>query len=193
MLVLGITGGTGSGKSTVCSYLEKKGAYIIDADLVAREIVEKGRPALCEIKEAFGEDILFEDGSLDRKKLGRIVFASAQKLNILNEITHKYIIAEIKKRAQKEVARIAVIDAALLFETELYKLCNKTIAVTADKEERKSRIVRRDSLEEETAKNRIASQMENSYYEKNADFIIVNDGTLDELKLKIDKILKELL
>ena len=138
--ILGVTGGTGSGKSTVCEYLKEKGAKIIDADIVAREIVMKGKPALFEIEEAFGSDVLFSDGSLDRKKLGKIVFASSEKLNILNGITHKYIIEEIKNRVSESDENLVIIDAALLFETELFKLCHKTVAVTADKKEREKRI-----------------------------------------------------
>ncbi len=193
MLTIGVTGGTGSGKSTVCSYLKEKGAKIIDADALAREIVEKGKPALSEIVEAFSDEILLSDGSLDRKKLGEIVFASSEKLNILNEITHKYIIEEIKKRVSNSEAALTVIDAALIFETELFKLCDKTIAVVAKKKEREKRIIKRDALSDRVAKNRIASQKENDFYEKNSDFVIVNDGDLSDLELKIDEVLKELM
>lgn len=193
MLIIGVTGGTGSGKSTVCSYLKEKGAKIIDADALAREIVEKGKPALSEIVEAFSDEILLSDGSLDRKKLGEIVFASSEKLNILNEITHKYIIEEIKKRVSNSEAALTVIDAALIFETELFKLCDKTIAVVAQKKEREKRIIKRDALSDRVAKNRIASQKENDFYEKNSDLVIVNDGDLSDLELKIDEVLKELM
>lgn len=193
MLIVGVTGGTGSGKSTVCTYFKEKGAKIIDADIVARDIVLKGMPALLEIKEVFGSDVLFSDGSLDRKKLGKIVFASPEKLNILNGITHKYIIEEIKNKVFSSNEKMVVIDAALLFETELFKLCNKTIAVTAPENERERRILKRDSLEAETAKNRIASQKENSFYAEHSDYVIINDGDLDNLKSKTGEILKELM
>ncbi|MBE7027644.1 MAG: dephospho-CoA kinase [Ruminococcaceae bacterium] len=193
MLIVGVTGGTGSGKSTICAYFKEKGAKIIDADIIARDIVKEGKPALFEIKEAFGSDILFSDGSLDRKKLGKIVFASSEKLNILNGITHKYIIKEIKDRVFSSSEEMVVIDAALLFETELFKLCDKTIAVTAPENERKKRIIKRDSLDVQTAKNRISSQKENSFYEEHSDYVIVNDGDLDGLKFKAGRVLKELM
>lgn len=193
MLVLGVTGGTGSGKSTVCEYLKENGAKIIDADIVAREIVMKGKPALLEIEEAFGSEVLFSDGSLDRKKLGKIVFASGEKLNILNRITHKYIIEEIKNRVNEAEEKLVVIDAALLFETELFKLCQKTLAVLADKKEREKRILKRDSIESETAKNRIASQKESEFYETHSDYVIVNDAGVEELKYQVNELIKELM
>lgn len=193
MLIVGVTGGTGSGKSTICAYFKEKGAKIIDADIIAREIVKKDMPALFEIEEVFGSDVFNSDGSLDRKKLGKIVFASAEKLNILNGITHKYIIKEIKNRVCSCNGEMVVIDAALLFETELFRLCDKTIAVTAPENERKRRILKRDSLDVQTAKNRISSQKENSFYEEHSDYVIVNDGDLDSLKFKADEVLKELM
>ena len=191
--VIGITGGSGSGKSTVSLLVEKHGAYIIDADIVAREIVEKGKPALLEIKKAFSEDVIKEDGSLDRKKLGSIVFADNKKLNILNGITHKYIIDEIKNKVSQKDDGLFVIDAALLFQTELFKMCEKTIAVISEKAKRKQRIVARDNIEEKTAEDRISSQDDDEYYRKRADYVIENDGSLSELSEKTERILKELM
>lgn len=191
--VVGITGGTGSGKSTVSSIMEKCGAYIIDADLVAREIVKIGKPALFEIKRAFGEEMILENGSLDRKKLGLVVFADGEKLNILNGITHKYIIEEIKNKVKKKDDGLIVIDAALLFQTELFNMCDKTIAVVAPKTKRQERIISRDNIGEKTAKDRISSQDDDNYYKERADFVIKNDGSIIELEKKTEKILKELM
>lgn len=189
--VLGITGGTGSGKTTVTSYLKEKGAFVIDADVVAREIVSVGMPALLEIKEAFG-DVFFKDGSLNRKKLGNIVFSDSEKLNILNNITHKYIIEDIKNKVLKNDGFI-IIDAALLFQTELFKLCDKTLLVLADKEKRQNRIINRDSLSKETAKNRIASQEDYEKLRDCSDYVLENSGTLEDLKNKVDLIVKEIM
>lgn len=192
-LVIGITGGTGSGKSTVCSVMKQRGAKIIDADIVAREITEKGKPALSEIERAFGKDVLFPDGSLDRKKLGAVVFSDNEKLNILNGITHKYIIDEIEKTVRSSTCGILVIDAALLFQTGLDRLCDKTVAVTAKEDVRQRRIARRDGLSAKTAKDRIASQDDDAYYRQRADYAIVNDKGLIELKSEAERILKELM
>lgn len=189
--VLGITGGTGSGKTTVTSYLKEKGAFVVDADVVAREIVSVGMPALFEIEEAFG-NVFLSDGSLDRKKLGSIVFADSKKLNILNNITHKYIIEDIKNKISQNEGFI-IIDAALLFQTELFKLCDKTLLVLADKEKRQNRIINRDSLSEDAAKNRIASQEDYENLKFRSDYVLENSGTIEDLKNKVDLIVKEIM
>ena len=192
-LIIGVTGGTGSGKTTVSTYLKEKGAMIIDADIVAREIVMPGKAALSEIEDSFGNDVILSDGSLNRKKLASIVFTDSKKLNILNSITHKYIIDEINSAVNKKQDGIVVIDAALLFQTELFKLCDKTLSVIADRDVRKKRIISRDGLSEEMAQNRISSQEPDSYYEAKSDYVVVNNGDADSLKFEIDRILKELM
>ena len=192
-LIIGITGGTGSGKSTVSSYLKEKGAEIIDADIVAREIVMPGKKALSEIIEAFGKSVILPDGCLDRKKLGAIVFSDSEKLNILNDITHKYIIEEIEARISKKQNGLIVIDAALLFQTKLFELCDKTISVLADENVRKIRIMNRDGLSEESAKNRISSQPDDCFYQGKSDYIMFNNGEVDSIKIETDRILKELM
>ena len=192
-IVIGVTGGTGSGKSTVSSYLKERGAKIIDADIVARKIVMPGETALSEIEKSFGKEVILPDGCLDRKKLASIVFSDGERLNILNSITHKYIIADISRTLSETEENIAVIDAALLFQTELHKLCDKTIAVIADEKVRKERIINRDGLSEELAQNRISSQEPNSFYEERGDYVLVNDGKFDCLKIEIERILKELM
>ena len=190
--IIGITGGSGSGKTTVTSYLKEKGAFVIDADIVAREIVSPGKPALLEIREAFSDVVILPDGSLDRKMLGNIVFSDSEKLNILNNITHKYIVEDIKAKA-KENGGFIVIDAALLFQTELDLLCDKTLLVTADKTKRKDRIIKRDNLTEDLAQNRISSQEDYEMYKEKADFHLENCGTLEDLKNKTDLIVKEIM
>ena len=119
MTVIGLTGGSGSGKTAIASLLQKKGIDIIDADIIAREIVKKGEPALDEIVEEFGGDILLSSGELDRKKLGSIVFTNKEKLKNLNKITHKYITKIIMQNLSKHASEIVVIDAALLKESGL--------------------------------------------------------------------------
>lgn len=186
--VLGITGGTGSGKSTVSQILKANDAKIIDADLVARKIVMPSMPALAEIKEAFGEEVILPDGTMHRKKVGEIVFSDNEKLSILNNITHKYIIAEIKSFLNENDGFL-VVDAALLFQTDLFKLCDKTICVLAPQNLRQKRIEKRDNLSSEHAKNRISSQESEDYYRQKADYILENDGSLEDLKRKIEEII----
>ena len=191
--VIGVTGGTGCGKSTVSSILKELGAKIIDADIVSREIVKKGQPALAEIKETFGGGVILADGSLDRKKLGAIVFADKKKLDILNKITHKYIIEEITKAELSFKDGIFIIDAALLFQTGLDKLCNKTISVVSGEDVRMKRLNERDGLTLNEAKNRISSQENEIYYKNHSDYVIENNGTIDELKSETERILKEIM
>ncbi|MBR2500729.1 MAG: dephospho-CoA kinase [Clostridia bacterium] len=186
--VLGITGGTGSGKGTVSQILKEKGVKIIDADLVARKIVMPSMPALAEIKEAFGEEVILPDGTMDRKKVGEIVFSDSEKLSILNNITHKYIIAEIKSFLSENDGVLGI-DAALLFQTELYLLCDKTLCVLAPQSLRQKRIEIRDNLSSELAINRISSQESEDYYRQRADYILENDGSLEDLKKKIEEII----
>ncbi len=190
--VLGITGGTGSGKSTVAEILKSNGALVVDADIVARKVVKSGKPALSEIEEKFGRGVILSDGELDRKKLGQIVFSDSKKLSILNDITHKYIIADIKSFVEENDGFL-VIDAALLFQTELYKLCDKTLCVLASKSLRQERIEKRDNLSSELAKNRIFSQNEEEYYRQRADYVLVNDGSIEDIKNKAESIVKEIL
>ncbi len=186
-MIVGITGGSGTGKSTACRFFEQKGWLIIDADSVAREVCSKGTKCLQEIKSEFGEKIIDENGNLKRKELGEIVFADKSRLDKLNSITHKYIVEEIKNRAKNKDRNI-VIDAPLLLETGLDGICDKTLCVLADEDIRISRICKRDSISVETAKNRIASQKDDSYYRDRCDFWVMNNGTEDELTMEMSKI-----
>ncbi|MBQ2695797.1 MAG: dephospho-CoA kinase [Clostridia bacterium] len=190
--VLGLTGGSGCGKSLAASFLKKHGAEIIDADKIAREILEPGKPALKEIVEAFG-GVLLPDGSLNRKKLGNLVFSDEDSLHRLNAITHTYIIDEIKKAVNASQNSFIVIDAPLLLECGLDSLCTACVCVLADKELRKARIMTRDNLTEQEAENRIASQKDDGYYKSRCKFFIENNGDAASLEQSITHILKELL
>lgn len=187
--IIGITGGSGSGKSFISHFFKRDGIVIISADEVARFVVRKGMPCLDEITESFGREILNEDGTLNRKKLGKIVFQDASRLKLLNTITHKYIEQEIIHRIGKLENTIGVvIDAAVLLESELKKYTGIIIAVIAERELRISRLVTRDDISAEEAAMRIDAQHPNSYYADKADFVIYNNGDLNELELETNMV-----
>lgn len=186
-VILGVTGGSGCGKSAFCRELSRLGAYVIDADVVARQIVEKGMPALMEIKEEFGEEYLLPDGTLNRKKLGEFVFFNPLKLEKLNEITHKYITEEINKKLKEKEYGLRIIDAALLFESGLDKICDHTASVLASRDVRAARIMERDDISQIAAYSRIDAQQNDEFYKKRADDVIENDGAEAELIAKAQK------
>lgn len=182
MRVFGLTGQTGAGKSTVASFLSKKGFFVLDGDKIARLVTEKGSAALSELCAAFGNDILFEDGTLNRKKLAERAFASKKSTAVLNKITHPYIDGLFKnelKKAENAGFAFALIDAAALLESPSKALCEKIIAVLCPLEIRLERILRRDGLTKEEALRRINAQKDEEYYKKNADIIIRNYPPFD--------------
>lgn len=179
--VLGLTGGTGAGKSLISAILQKKGAKIIDADKLSREITKEGGIALGEIDKAFPGVI--KNGMLDRKALGRIVFSDKEKLLILNEITHKYIIKLTKEEIEASKGLI-VLDAPLLFEAGEDKLCDKVIFVDADDEIRLARIMKRDNLSIDDARARINAR-DLAVIKAKCDFVILNDGDAEKLEKEI--------
>lgn len=190
MKIIGITGGSGSGKTTVAKLFEKKNMYRIDADAVAREVVEKGSPALEKIKYEFGSGVIRPDGTLDRKALADIVFNDTQKLEKLNNITHGYIIERIDRLLSQCDCEWAIIDAAALFESGLDEKCDAVIAVVADTAVRKKRIMERDNMDEKSAEARIKAQKEVKFYVIDSDFVIVNNSGEYNLKKETEKIFK---
>ena len=157
MYVIGITGGSGSGKSTVSGALQAIGYIILDADKIAREIVQPGKPALQEIEKIFGKNVINADGTMNRKAVAKIVFSDKKELDKLNKITHKYITESIKASIQNAKSHV-VIDAPLLYESGLDTLCEAVVGVTASFDVRLERIMARDSLTEEEAKMRLNAQ-----------------------------------
>ena len=192
--VIGLTGGTGSGKSTVSRIAGELGAGVIDADMIAREIVQKGQEALQKIVEAFGNDILLASGELNRKKLGGIVFADREKLKLLNQITHTYIVERIKqdiewKRAKQAYTSI-IVDAAVLVESGLYKICDRVWVVVADRGERLERIMKRDSLSRHEAENRINAQLPEEEMKKYASAVIYNVKDIAFLRMQVVELMR---
>lgn len=190
-MIIGLTGSSGSGKSAAADFFRKRGFYIMDFDKIARDVCAPGTPCLAELAENFGSGIIAADGSLMRKTLGNMVFADAKKLETLNAITRKYILAEAKKRRGECTAqgKDIVYDAPLLFEAGLDKECDFVIAITADRQTRIERIMARDGISLGTACGRLDSQHPNDYYERRSDFRARNDGTESELYAELDDIL----
>ncbi len=188
MKIIGITGGTGAGKTSVCDEFKKYGAQIVDSDLIARQVVKKGQPALDEIISAFGNDVITDDGELDRKKVGSIVFSDGDKLKILNKITHKYIFAEMKRQIDESDAEIIVLDVPLLFQDDFPFDCDLTVAVVAYKSERIRRIMDRDGISKEFAEKRILSQLSDDEYKRLADICFENNGDNDKIKEFVKKL-----
>ena len=184
MKIIGISGGTGAGKSTVCSELRKRGAYIIDADRISRQVSAKDGSAFAEIVESFGDGILAESGEIDRKVLGKIVFNDAEKLATLNRITHKCIFEEMKKLLDGCDAEIAVLDVPLLFQSDFPFNCDLTVAVIAEPNVRLERIMARDGISEEAAKSRMKNQMTDEEYAGCADLCVHNEGVVSAAELE---------
>lgn len=194
MIVIGLTGGTGSGKSTVAAYLKGKGCHIIDADKISRELTAKGGEALGAIMSAFGQDVFFEDGSLDRKKLGTIVFNDTQKLKILEGIiTRKVIELTLQRIAKLKVQgneSIVVLDAPLLFECGMNDCTDENWLVICEQEQRVNRLMKRDGMERQSIFDRMANQLRDDEKIILADYIIDNSGTLEELYRQIDSLIE---
>ena len=196
MKIIGLTGNSGSGKSSVCGILSEYGGYIIDSDKIAHENMRKGSKAYNEIKEAFGNEILTGSGEIDRKKLGKKVFSDSRELKILNEISLKYIlrkisdeIDDISKKTDKY--KFIVIDAPLLIETGLNYISDEVWAVCADESVLLDRIIKRDKVDFEYAKNRLKNQRPQKELISLADVVIENGNiSLSELKNRVLKHLK---
>ncbi|WP_293954158.1 dephospho-CoA kinase [uncultured Corynebacterium sp.] len=196
MLRIGLTGGIGSGKSTVADLLSSEGFLIVDADQVARDIVEPGQPALTELVEAFGEDILKPDGTLDRPGLAAKAFVSEEQTALLNAITHPRIAEESARRFAEAEARgekLAVYDMPLLVEKGLDRKMDLVVVVDVEVEERVRRLVAKRGLTEEDVRRRIASQVPDDIRLKAADIVVDNNGSLNDLRAEAGKLISEIL
>lgn len=187
MKIIGVTGGIGSGKSTVSLEFQKLGATVVDADAISRNVTLKGANAYFEIVEAFGEDILLDSGELNRKKLAEIVFSNKDKLNLLNKITHKHIFDEMRKQIETAKTDVVVLDVPLLFSCDFPIKCDLKIAVIADKALRIQRVKMRSGLSTEEIEERIQNQLTDEDFIKLADICIVNDD-LTETRKQVEKI-----
>ncbi|MFS8203080.1 dephospho-CoA kinase [Streptomyces sp. CWNU-52B] len=186
MLKVGLTGGIGAGKSEVSRLLVEHGAVLIDADRIAREVVAPGTPGLTAVVDAFGADVLTADGTLDRPKLGSIVFADAEKLAVLNSIVHPLVGARSRELEEAASADSVVVhDVPLLAENGLAKLYDLVIVVDASTDTQLDRLVRLRGMTEDDARARMAAQATREKRREIADVVIDNDVPLEALRQRV--------
>lgn len=193
MLRVGLTGGIGSGKSEVSRRLTGQGAVLIDADAIAREVVEPGTPGLASVVAEFGEEVLRADGTLDRDRLGEIVFADKDRRAALNAIVHPLVGArmqELQEAAPPDA--IVVYDVPLLTENNLAEFYDLVVVVDAPEQDQLRRLVDRRGMTEEAARARMAAQATREQRRAIADLVIENSGTLEELAAQIENVWKEI-
>jgi dephospho-CoA kinase len=185
-----LTGGIASGKSTVAKALVARGAILIDADELAREVVEPGTPAWSKIVEHFGQGILLSDRRIDRPRLAEIVFNDRSKLAVLNEITHPEVMRRIADRLEelKETDHVVVVDVPLLAEVGAGEMFDHIVVVTASEDDQIERMRAARGMKEDAARARIASQIGPEGREDIADWVIANDGSFEQLEHQIDRL-----
>ncbi|ENX40695.1 dephospho-CoA kinase [Acinetobacter courvalinii] len=179
--ILGITGGIGSGKSAATQWFESQGISVVDADVVAREVVEPGQPALQAIQQAFGDWVLLEDGNLDRRALREHIFQFPEARQTLEKITHPAIRQSIIQQLQQAESPYVILVSPLLFETNQHQLTHHTLLVDADEQTQLQRASQRDGQSEEQIRKIIAAQMPRAQKQQLANDIVVNDGLLEHL------------
>ncbi|MGX9135543.1 dephospho-CoA kinase [Rummeliibacillus sp. JY-2-4R] len=191
-MIIGLTGSIASGKSTVAKMLQELGIKIVDADLVARVVVEPGTETLNEIVNVFGEEILLENGGLNRSKLGELIFHDPGKRKQLNDIMHPAIRKEMLRQRDEWLnngEKHVVMDIPLLFESGLQHFVEKILVVSVNEDTQLTRLMERNHFTEEEAKARITSQLPISVKEKGADAVIYNNGNLEKTRAQLLKIL----
>lgn len=193
MIVVGLTGGIASGKSTVAQMLRRKGAAVIDADEIAREVTAPGTPALQEIEQAFGPQMLTAQGTLDRKRLGSLVFGDESARRRLEQITHPRIMAEMRQRLEQlrgapHPPPVAVAVIPLLYEAGVQDEVDVVVVVTASPQEQLRRLMQRDGLSREQAQARLRAQLPLADKERRADFVVDTAGRLEDTARQVAKL-----
>ena len=189
--LIGLTGQSGAGKSTVAEVFAKLGAYVINADKIVAELYNAGSPCLKAVAAEFGQDILNPDGTLDRRKLAQRAFASRERTDALNRLVHPFVTARLFELL-RGAEGIVVFDAPQLFEADADVICDAVVAVTADKDIRVNRIIKRDSLSEEQAMLRVNAQYGEEYFRARADYIIENNFDEESLRTQAEKVYNKL-
>lgn len=193
--ILGLTGQSGAGKSTVAEFLEQNGFYVISADLLVRKIYNSGSPCLKTIAAVFGEDIISDNGTPDRKLLAKRAFSSKENTALLSSIVHPFVTAELFtqiKKAAESGATTVVYDAPQLFESNADVICDEIISVTAEKSVRLERICKRDNISKENALMRMNAQLDEEFFRENSDYIIENNSDLSSLNVQLEGLLKQI-
>jgi dephospho-CoA kinase len=189
-IIIGLTGPTGSGKSSACKLCESYGLKHIDCDLLARKAVEKGSNGLKALVNAFGSGILNQDGTLNRKLLAKIAFSEKAKTELLNATIFPFIRALVMEETK---SGNILLDAPTLFESKIDNICFKTIAVLSDKEIRIKRIIARDNLTEEEALTRISAGKTDNFYKEYANYVVYNNKTEEEFLKEFSSVLESIL
>ena len=189
MKIIGLTGSSGAGKDTVCDIIEKNyEVEIVDADKIAKQLSKKGTMYLNSIVENFGTGIINKNGELNRKKLANIIFEDERKREELNKLTFIYVVDAIQKKINTIKKKIIIVNAPLLFESNLNTICDFVIAVVSDRKTQIERIINRDGITKEEAEKRLDAQNTNEFFEENADYIIKNNNSIEDLEKQISKI-----
>ncbi|AIQ63396.1 dephospho-CoA kinase [Paenibacillus stellifer] len=195
-MIMGLTGGIASGKSTVSALLVSKGARLVDADAIAREIMLPGHEVLASVAEFFGAEVLQPDGTLNRSKLGDIVFRDPEARKTLNGLTHPVIRRITRERMEaferEDASRLTIVDIPLLYETEQEDLFEKILVVYVPREVQIQRLIARNGLTEEQAKARLDSQMDIELKREKADYVIDNSGDPAETEKQIEQLMDRL-
>ena len=188
-VIVGLTGATGSGKSTVSGFFKENGFVIIDADKIARKALLPESSCLKQVCGAFGKDILNPDGTLDRKRLAKKAFSSKENAQLLNDITHPWIFLQVMKMCRENIDsgnKKIVFDAPLLFESRSEIMCDCVVSVTAPKEVRMQRLLKRDGLTREQLEKRMSVQQSDEFYIAKSDFVIDGSKSLEEIKSEVE-------
>ena len=192
-MIVGLTGGIGSGKTTVSDCFEELGIVIVDADLASRVVVEKGKPCLEQISERFGQDILNEAGELDRAKLREIIFNSDEEKDWLESLLHPAIGRQIQDELKASTSPYSILVSPLLLETGQKDYCDKVLVVDVPVETQVERTLKRDGVSEAQVQSIIKAQISRQKRLELANEVIINDGSLEDLKLAIDQLHKKIL
>lgn len=196
MKVIGLTGSIGSGKSTVANIMRQMGVAILCADAAAKKVVEKGNPAYKKIVKTFGEKVVNKDKTLNRTRLGEIVFSSESKRKLLNSIVHPEVIAELKREIDRMASlqrKVVVLDIPLLYEEGLEILCHKVVVVYATETMMEKRIFLRDNLSKDEIRKRITAQLPIEEKKKRADYVIDNSADLAKTQSQVEWVLREIM
>lgn len=190
-VIIGLTGPTGAGKSTAVEYFKQNGFVVIDADGLAKKAMMPGSSCLKQVCGVFGKDILNPDGTLNRQRLAKKAFSSKENARLLNDITHPWIFLQVMKLCRENIDsgnKKILFDAPLLFESRSEIMCDFAVCVTAPKEVRMERLIKRDGLSREKIEKRMSVQHDDEFYISRSDFVIDGSASLDNVKAQVNRI-----